>query len=188
MTGADKESLRKQCLARRRSIENKTELDSEIFHRLTRLEEIRSSEVIFVYVSSPIEVDTLRFIDWAIESGKKVAAPLCDTEKCLMSFYAFNSFDCLKKGAYKGIAEPDVKRCASAFADSKTVCLVPGLSFDKNGFRLGFGKGYYDRFLSDFSGITVGLCYDDFLCEKLPTDEFDKNVSVLVTEKEIYKL
>ena len=65
------------------------------------------------------------------------------------------------------------------------VCIVPGLAFDKNGYRIGYGKGYYDRFLKDFNGTKIGLCRCDFLKDALPVNEFDHKVDMIITEKGI---
>ena len=100
-----------------------------------------------------------------------------------MRFYIISSFDDLSAGAY-GIFEPK-EGCKEALFDSETLCIVPGLSFDKDGYRLGFGKGYYDRFLASFPGKTVGLCYEECVCEKTIRDKFDKSVSALITDTEI---
>ena len=117
--------------------------------------------------------------------NKSVAVPLCDTDKCTMEFYSISSFDDLESGAY-GIYEPK-KECLKITADENTVCIVPGLAFDKSGFRIGFGKGYYDRFLSEFKGESVGLCYDECFSDILIKDKFDMCVSAVITETCIYK-
>ena len=102
-----------------------------------------------------------------------------------MEFYSISSFDDLESGAY-GIYEPK-KECLKITADENTVCIVPGLAFDKSGFRIGFGKGYYDRFLSEFKGESVGLCYDECFSDILIKDKFDMCVSAVITETCIYK-
>lgn len=183
-----KNKLRKELLASRRNIQDKAEKDKKIFSHLLSLDEIQSSGVFFVYASSAIEVGTRSFIEYALGAGKKIALPVCDTEKCEMTFYYINSLDCLHESGYKGILEPSPDKCTKASFDEKTVCIVPALSYDSEGFRLGFGKGYYDRFLACFSGTAIGICYEENLREALPRNRFDKNVSITVTDKEIYKL
>lgn len=183
----DKSTLRKEYLRVRRDLCDKKEKDNGIFERLVSLEILEKADLILAYASSPIEVDTRRFIEYTLEKGKMLALPVCAESGNTMCFYRIESPDCLIPGKYKGIPEPDKTKCKIATIGDNTVCLVPGLSFDKSGYRLGFGKGYYDRFLSENTVRTVGLCYEECMRETLPSDIHDKRVSVIVTEKEIYK-
>lgn len=181
----DKNTLRKEYLRIRRSLPGKEEKDNRIFEKLISLGQIEKADLILAYASSPIEVDTRRFIEYTLKKGRKLALPVCGDDANTMCFYIIESTDCLVPGKYKGIPEPDAARCRKAEIGKNTVCLVPGLSFDKNGYRLGFGKGYYDRFLSENRVKTVGLCYDECMTDILPFDEHDQRISVVVTEKEI---
>ena len=65
-------------------------------------------------------------------------------------------------------------------------CVVPALAFSKNGQRLGYGGGYYDRFLSDFDGVSAGLCYSDFFINKLPAEKHDIALDIIVSEKGVF--
>ena len=94
-----------------------------------------------------------------------------------------NSFDDLSPGAY-GILEPSAGEPTMSF-EPASLCIVPALSYDEKGNRLGFGKGYYDRFLSGFKGIKTGICYELSLCETLPADDHDIRVDNIVTEDRI---
>ena len=87
------------------------------------------------------------------------------------------------KGAY-GIPEPsDKMEVVTDF--SECICIVPGLVFDLSGHRLGYGKGYYDRFLKDFTGYSVGLVYSEFILDKLPCEPTDRAVDLMITERGI---
>lgn len=183
----DKSTLRKEYLRLRREMSDKEERDRRIFEHLVSLACVQKADLILAYASSPIEVDTRRFIEYTLRKGKKLALPVCSDGSNEMSFYLIESIDCLVPGKYKGIPEPDKSKCKKARLTNDTVCIVPGLSFSKDGYRLGFGKGYYDRFLSENKLLTVGLCYDECVRENLPFDKHDQAVSVLVTENEIYK-
>ena len=70
--------------------------------------------------------------------------------------------------------------------DGQALCLVPGLCFDGKGYRLGYGKGYYDRFLAKFRGATLGLCYNDFLQDCLPVGDYDLPVQQIATEDRVF--
>ena len=99
-----------------------------------------------------------------------------------MDFYFVTSVNQLKKGTFS-IPEPDSAVCTAVDDSVSGLCLVPGLCYDMHGYRIGFGKGYYDRFLQKFSGTSVGLCYTRCIEQKLPRGVFDKPVDILITEK-----
>ena len=94
------------------------------------------------------------------------------------------SLDDLEKGTF-GVLEPKHKQCKLVTDLSHGFCIVPGLCFDAKGYRLGYGKGYYDRFLSEFKGVTVGICYTSCVQYGLPHGYFDRPVDILVTENYI---
>ena len=160
-------------------------LDSAVAENLFALDIYRGAEVILAFVSKDIEVGTQRIIERALSDGKRVAAPLCDTETTDIDFYFINSRGNLKKGFY-GLYEPDPKKCAAVTDFSGALCLVPALAYDREGYRLGFGKGYYDRFLARFNGVSAGLCYECCVSDELPRGRFDRRVDALVTDKAYY--
>ena len=155
-------------------------MDYEIESRLLCSAEYSKADVIFTYVSLDPEPDTLGIIHAAFANGKKVAVPKC-TDKGVMEFYFIKSQSDLVKGKF-GILEPDVTKCKKATETENSLCIVPGLSFDAKGYRLGRGGGYYDRFLKDFKGKTAGLCYHSFLRLSLPAESYDVPVDIIVTE------
>ena len=75
----------------------------------------------------------------------------------------------------------------TAFFDN-TLCIVPALSYDKDGYRLGFGMGFYDRFLADYNGMKLGLCYDNCMSESFWHDGYDISVDKVFTDKDIYTI
>lgn len=101
-----------------------------------------------------------------------------------MEFYLIKGEEDLEPGMF-GVLEPVPERCQKVTDYSGGICIVPGLSFDAGGFRLGYGKGYYDRFLSQFQGVTVGICYSNCTQWKLPHGRYDKPVNLLITDKYI---
>lgn len=155
-------------------------LDYEIESRILCSAFYSEADIIFTYVSVEPEPDTLGIIHSAFANGKKVAVPKCG-EKGEMEFYFIKSFSDLKKGKY-GLLEPDSEKCKKAVPTEKSLCIVPGLSFDAKGYRLGRGGGYYDRFLKDYKGKSAGICYNSFLRLALPKDAFDIPVDIIVTE------
>lgn len=156
--------------------------DELITARLTGLEQYKSVQQIFCYVSTGSEVGTHRLIAQAIEDSKAVAVPKCRAD-CRLDFYYINSIGDLSPGAY-GIAEP--REGLEKADDLSGLCIVPGLLFDLGGFRLGYGKGYYDRFLPHFDGVKVGLCFEEFLIDSLPRYSTDCRVDMIITDKNVY--
>lgn len=161
----------------------KLNMDCEIQSRFLTLRQYAKCDTVFTYVSKEIEVDTYAIIRAAWANGKKVAVPKC-IEDSRMDFYYIESMDDLEDGAF-GVREPSVSKCKKADDLSKGLCIVPGLSFDAEGYRLGYGKGYYDRFLAEFGGYTVGLCYSNCIKWKLPHGKYDRAVDVIVTDRYI---
>lgn len=82
--------------------------------------------------------------------------------------------------------EPDVNKCKEVDDFSKSICIVPAIAYDKFGYRLGYGKGYYDRFLSAYHGICIGVQYDELVCEKLFIDKYDVPVDYIITQNGVF--
>lgn len=180
----NKSDLRKHFKSVRLSMptEQKNAYDKKVFENLTDTVWYRDCKDLLVYVSSDIEVSTRDIMALAFRD-KNVLCPKCINGTNEMDFYEVSDFTQLERGAY-GILEPD-SSCIIRNVFENAVCIVPGLSYDDRGYRLGFGKGYYDRFLSSFSGIKIGICYECCLSEVLPNDKYDIKVDMLVTEKRI---
>lgn len=162
----------------------KQNLDEGVFNRFLKLNQYASSTTILAYVSTNIEVDTRKIIERALEDGKRVAVPYCVPDTRLLEFYLIDSLDDLTPGTF-GVLEPTPDPEKRLIDWEKSLCVVPGLCFDFNGYRLGFGKGYYDRFLSEYTGIRVGICYSSGVRGHLHHGRYDRTVDVLVTEKNI---
>ncbi len=165
--------------------EEKRRLDEKITNRLAGLWAFRECETFLTFVSKPIEVNTSGIINAAFRLGKRVAVPRCVAGTREMEFYFISSYDDLVPGAY-GLSEPDPERCERATEFNNAFCLVPSIAFDVSGYRLGFGKGYYDRFLSRFDGKTSGACYSSCVCDCLPHGKYDRRSDMLATESRLY--
>lgn len=164
--------------------EVKFNMDSEIQSRFLTLRQYSACSTVFTYVSKDIEVDTFAIIRAAWANGKRVAVPKCIPNTRDMAFYYITKIEDLEPGAF-GVMEPDESKCEKVTDYSKGLCIVPGLSFDAEGYRLGYGKGYYDRFLAKFNGDTVGLCYSSCIKWKLPHGYYDRPVDMIVTDRYI---
>ena len=188
---AYKQQLRERYKNQREDIDpsDKAEWDGAIFHRLTQWVDYQEAELVLAYVSMDREVDTRDIIRHALGRGKMVGVPRCPSGCCEMEFYRICSMDGLAKSAF-GVLEPDPLCCEPIVFDEKTdfsqaVCLVPGLCFDEKGYRLGYGKGYYDRFLAGFHGTSIGLCYAMGIRSHLVHGMHDQRVDKIVTERKI---
>lgn len=167
--------------------EHKIRLDANIQCRLLALDEYAKAETIFTYVSKSIEVDTFAIINAAFANHKRVAVPRCVPDTFDMEFYYITSLSDLEKGAF-GVLEPVPEKCEKVTHYGKALCIVPGLSFDAQGYRLGYGKGYYDRYLAQFRGVTVGICYLGCIQWNLPHGYYDRPVDILITEKYVRRI
>ena len=181
-----KKQMRSSCKEARRSMDKtlKANLDKKIQNKLLNLFVVREADVVLTYVSTPIEVKTLDFITTLLEQGKKVAVPKCLNDKGDMDFFLINSLDDLEDG-YFGVREPNPGTATKVTTTEKTVCIVPAFLFDEKGYRLGYGKGYYDRYLSKYKGSTIGICYSQNIKDELFHGKFDRTVDMIVTEKQI---
>lgn len=179
-----KSLLREAFKKTRKSIKDKADRDNAVYINFIESNLYKEAHQIFCYAALDDEINTEKIISKALSDGKKVALPVCLDLNGAMQFYYINSFDDIKTGTY-GIKEPNTEICSKANDFSGAVCVVPALSFDMFGYRLGYGKGYYDRFLENFTSISVGLCYNSFLCKELPVDKYDKCVNCIFTENKI---
>ena len=180
-----KAELRRKLKEQRDNIKDRLWCNNKITDLFLSSSLYKQADTILLYSSSGSEVSTDEIFESCIRDGKTVAFPVCIDRDGLMDFFIVKDKGDLTEGMYK-IKEPK-NTCRRLISDSKSLCVVPGLSFDKQGYRIGYGRGYYDRFLENFEGITVGLCFSELLSESLPKDYYDKNVSYLITDKKIYK-
>lgn len=177
----DKREARKLGKEYRKSLskELKATMDERICHTFLSLPDVKSAEKICVYLSIRDEVDTFSIIDELIKMGKKLYAPVVIGD--YMVAKSFLSIDDLKIGAF-GIPEPQGEECK---VDDFDLVVVPMVAFSKQLSRIGYGKGYYDRFLTD-DVKKVGLAYSGQAFDFVP-EVFDKPLDVVVTEVGVVK-
>lgn len=181
-----KEALRSTFRVRRSALskEERARADLRIASRLLELPEVVRADCVFTYLSFGSEVDTRFVITRCWEMGKRVCLPRCAAGYTL-TWHAVEDLDHLVRSLF-GMEEPAAGAPQAQPAGSVySVALVPGLAFDRRGFRLGYGGGYYDRFLPAFSGVSIGLCRSDLLSDELPSlSEYDYPVDLVVTDNE----
>lgn len=192
----DKKEIRKKikllCL---QHLEEFAEKSSLVCKKILASQQFQSASEIYAYMALPDEVDLTDVIKKALLDGKKVALPkIISKDDGIMEFFYLNPQKTLSEqtwdGAY-GILEPDVSRPALPDSDSKILILVPGRAFTKKGDRLGRGKGYYDRFLSNvllrcarndgtLPNVTLaGVCFDFQIKKSLPMDDRDIKMDMI---------
>ena len=185
-TDADKSSLRSNYLTARRRIDPATRqaLDARIRGNLEGFGIYADATLVLAYVSYSNEVDTRSVIAGALEAGKRVAVPRVGAREKTMAFFEIESLDDLAEG-YKGILEPrkglDFPLGTKDLCGS--VCLVPGLVFDAQGHRIGYGGGYYDRFLQFYPGDKIALARASQMSSNpLPVEACDVPVDFIVSD------
>ena len=161
----EKKVLRKELLSLRDNSPGKELRVSD----LNFLQEFKNAKTVFCYVSAGSEVKTHSFIKEALKT-KRVIVPYCTDKNGTMIAVEIKSFDELEEGFF-GILSP--KNPAEFPKSEIDFIITPAIAFDEEGYRLGYGKGYYDRFLSDIDTYKLGVCKKELFCEKLPHDEFD---------------
>ena len=197
----DKKELRKIKMHERDSLslEKAQALSDIITDKILSLKEYREAGTILTYVSCRSEVMTGALILTALKDGKKVGVPKVEGD--IMNFYYINGLDDLEAG-YFGVREPVVNTNPNAALSndngvnkalvsdpSGCLMIVPGLAFDKDLNRIGYGKGFYDKYFQahkDTPFTKCGIAFDIQLCEKIEADPYDQPLDMLITDKVIF--
>ena len=161
-------------------------VDREVRTHFTAMAMYRKASLILAYITYRNEMDTIPLIRQAWKDGKRVAVPVCDRGKLV--FYEIASLEGLRAGS-RGVLEPDPNTCDPVSEDDfeGSICLVPGLVFDSEGYRIGYGAGYYDNFLIDYPGTKVGLVRTLRISNNpLPHDDHDVPMDVLVSDGAVW--
>ena len=183
----DKKELRKIVKSERQNVFDKAEKDRLIISNVKSLGAFKEAETVLCYLSLDDEIKTDELIDYSIEAGKKVAVPYCVDGEGNMEFYLINSISDTEIGSFN-VREPDINKCEKLLDFNGSIIIVPGLCFNSEGHRLGYGKGYYDRFLKNYSFISVGLCYNSFIKNNIPVDVNDIAVDIVISENEVLNI
>lgn len=138
-------------------------------------------DTIFLYSAIGSEIDLASLHTAAIKHGKKVAYPRVES-KGEIKFYYVDEYKSMVAGAY-GIREPSSdSECVCLSPSATRLVIVPALCYSFDGGRLGYGGGYYDRFLACFNGVSLGVCYSDCVASELITERHDVYVNHIVTQ------
>jgi len=182
-----KEKLRKEIKEKRRKLskEENRKKSKEIKEKLFGLKEYRDARVVLFYVSYNGEVFTH---DMILESfyKKNVIVPVSNKEDNTLILSRLKSWDELSIGSYR-ILEPRIEKIRKTNIKDIDLIIVPGVAFDIKGNRMGHGKGYYDKLLSEAKATTIGLSFEFQIVEKIPVEPHDIPVHKIVTEDRIIK-
>lgn len=154
--------------------------DSMIINNLLDWDIYKEAGTIFTFVTMNNEINVIPIIEHAITTGKTVCAPKCGP-KGKMDACVITNLNQIEKNN-KGIPEPE-DNCPIIAPEKIDLILVPCLSADTSCKRLGYGGGYYDRYLKNYSGHSVVLCREMQMVKKIPADSFDMSTGYYVTEK-----
>ena len=176
-----KELLRQQLREKRNLLSEKESKSQKIINRLLDTEMFRDAEVIMLYRSAKGEVDTDALWDACKKMGKVCVFPKCVSDSEMIGVMAQEPMD-FKKSSF-GIMEPVSEQVFPK--ELIDLIVVPALGYDQHNFRMGYGGGYYDRYLEDFYGTTVGLCFEELLVETVCPGVWDVPVTYVVTQNDI---
>ena len=183
-----KEEIRKRTLAKRNNLSKNWAINkSKLIHRrLVATKEFQKARTIMFYITKNNEVETKSTIELALRKEKTVCAPCTDRNNHRLHPAIIKNLGMdLQKGSF-GVLEPHKKAARPKKID---LIITPGIAFDINGYRLGWGKAYYDRFLEDIGNTSkIGLAFDFQIVNELPVDSHDIPMDKVITEKRIIKM
>ena len=160
------------------------EKSMQIFEQLITVPEFKRADRIYTYVSMDNEIDTIMLIDYSLSLEKRVFVPRVSGKD--MEFYEISDISDLNPG-YRGIYEPDINGKEPDYSRTGFMCM-PGLAFDRSYNRIGYGGGFYDRYLSVENKLyKAALAYEAQLLESIPAQDGDVRPDMIVTEESIYR-
>lgn len=183
---SDKRTARTALLRIRESIGDRQNYSELLCRGIAMLNEYKNADTVLLYFPTRSEPDLSPLAKAAWREGKKVAFPISRTDSLTLDFRLVSSLDELSVGTY-GIREPK-DSAERAEINGRTLCVLPALAVDKDGFRLGYGKGYYDRFLARYDTRAVVALHSSLLCDRLPREETDVPIDTVITETGVIRL
>jgi 5-formyltetrahydrofolate cyclo-ligase len=190
---ARKSEIRRDTVARRDALTKKqrAEKSEAIMERLFQFANFLESRIVLFYLSHKSEVDTEPMIRKALTLEKIVALPLIDEEKGGIVPFKVDNLDRDTGPGYRGIREPIPERCKEIPVQQVNLAIIPGIAFDERGGRIGYGTGFYDRFIPDLDITTrkVALAFECQIVPQIPMEPHDRYTDIIITEDRIvYKI
>ncbi|MFS0775966.1 5-formyltetrahydrofolate cyclo-ligase [Neobacillus sp. 3P2-tot-E-2] len=160
---------------------------TKIANTLYNDEDWLNAKVIGITISKEPEVDTYQIIRKAWEAGKEVVVPRCNPKDKTLTFRKITEFSQLESVFY-GLLEPIIEQTMEVYPGDIDLLFVPGLAYTSEGYRLGFGGGYYDRYLTSYYGKTLSLAFHFQVIHQFPIEKHDIPVSKIITNDEVIKI
>ncbi|MCF0122054.1 MAG: 5-formyltetrahydrofolate cyclo-ligase [Lachnospiraceae bacterium] len=179
----DKKNIRKLIFSRRKEISSIeiVRKSRQIFSKVCAREEYMKARTVYTYIDFNREVMTRKFICQAWDDGKQVGVPKVIKNELI--FYVLEDFSQLEHG-YFGIEEPVF---GEEVSHDDALMIIPGVAFDPYRQRIGYGQGFYDRYLSVHKGLkTIAVAFDFQVLDRVPAEETDIRPSLLITESRTY--
>lgn len=173
-------TIRKELL--KMSVKQHTQKSLMIHNKLINTIDIKEAKTIAVTISNFPEVNTKPLIEALWKIGKRVAVPRCIPKTKEMHFYIIENFEQLEN-VYMDLYEPIIEQTVYIKKSDIDVLIAPGIAFDNKGFRIGYGGGYYDRYLTDYKKKTISLAFELQIVDKIPINEYDLSICTIITEE-----
>lgn len=181
-----KNKIRQELIQRRKRIPGaaRKQASDKLCQVLKNDRDIREAESIYFYVAKDPELSLIPLLSWALEQGKCVGVPKVYGDS--MEFYQLTETAQLGMGAF-GILEPNGE--CPMLQKKEAICLVPGVGFDKSGHRMGYGKGYYDKYFFRYPDMRrIGIAYGEQIMERIPSEPHDVRMHRILTPEREYRI
>lgn len=183
----DKMQLRQQAKEFRKSLSS-AQIDArslEIFKTLRSVNAFNNADAVLFYAPLKGEINTFLLMKELLLQNRNIYLPITADED--MNFYKINDLSVLKEGDFHVLIPPALEEKRWKAQTGENICMiVPGLMFDKKGNRLGYGKGFYDRFIAKTEErcnlITIALSYEEMVKDGIPSEDMDKPIDIIITE------
>ncbi|NVL90365.1 MAG: 5-formyltetrahydrofolate cyclo-ligase [Desulfobacterales bacterium] len=190
---AKKSEIRQGALAKRNALKEKghSKKSAAIMKRLFNFANFQESRIIMFYMSHNSEVETESMVRKALELEKVVALPLINIKEKQIVPFKIDNLDQDVRPGYRGIREPNPQLCKPIPAQYINLAIIPGVAFDERGGRIGYGTGFYDRFIPrlDITTRKIALTFECQIVPQIPMEPHDRHIDILITEKRIvYKI
>lgn len=159
--------------------------DARILDAAAALPEFQEAETVFCYVGMAGEINTRPLLEQILKGGKRLGVPKCQ-KKGIMHVYEIKELGQLKAGYY-GILEPD-ETCVPIRPEEIDLAVIPCMSCDAQGRRLGKGGGYYDRYLAQTSFPRAALCWQQMMVNEIPMEIYDQRMDLVITENDVIRI
>lgn len=185
----EKSLIRKEYIAIRNNIPAEAIMDKSrlIMENILALDAYKACKKMFIFLDMGSEVKTRPIITKAIADGKIVAVPYAVPKSRVMHFIRIENFDNLIKSKY-GAYEPEYNEENIVKCDKDTIIIVPGNAFSLDGYRIGYGGGYYDTYTGENESLAnIGICFEEQIRTEVPHEAHDRRLDMLVSERRVLR-